>query len=73
VITSRTAVIAGVDGRTGPPEPALESRAIARTGIAWTRGPLRLEAGGTLGLTAPDGRVGFALNATVRFHAFTPD
>ena len=72
-VSSHAAVVAGIDGRTGPPEPGLESRAIARAGIAWTRSPLRVDADGTLGLTTRDGGVGFALNATLTFHAFTPN
>jgi hypothetical protein len=62
----------GIDGRTGPDEPGLESRAIARAGVARTQGPTRIEADLTLGLTKRDGNVGFAVNASFRFHAFNP-
>jgi len=64
--------IAGVDGRTGPDEPGLEARAIARAGVARTQGPTRIELDLTLGLTNRDGNVGFVVNASFRFHAFNP-
>jgi len=64
--------LAGVDGRTGPDEPGLEARAIARAGVARTQGAARLELDLTLGLTNRDGNVGFAVNASFKFHAFSP-
>jgi hypothetical protein len=71
-VTSRLDVVASVEGRTGPLEPGLEPRAVGKAGVAWKRAPLRLELDGTMGLTARDGNVGAALNATLTFHAFTP-
>jgi hypothetical protein len=69
---ARATLVAGIDGRTGPMEPGLESRAIARAGAVWTRGPARVELDGTVGLTSRDGNVGFALTAGYTFHAFSP-
>ena len=71
-IASRVALVAGVDGRTGPTEPGLESRAIARVGLEWAQGPVRVELDGTRGLTVPDGRLGAAFTVGYAFHAFTP-
>jgi hypothetical protein len=71
-IASRVTLVAGVDGRTGPMEPGLESRAIARAGIEWTRGPVRVELDGTRGLTVPDGHLGAVFTVGYAFHAFTP-
>lgn len=65
-------LVAGVDGRTGPLEPGLESRAIGRAGFGWTKGSARVELCTTLGLTRRDGNVGFALNAVFALRAFTP-
>ncbi|HEV3061277.1 MAG TPA: hypothetical protein VGY48_23720 [Vicinamibacterales bacterium] len=66
------AIVIGVDGRTGPAEPGLESRSTARAGVMWKRGPARLEVDGTWGLTRLDGNVGVAASAAYVFHAFTP-
>jgi hypothetical protein len=66
------AIVLGVDGRTGPGEPGLESRSTARAGVMWRRGPARLEVDGTWGLTRLDGNVGVAASAAFMFHAFTP-
>jgi len=71
-IASRVTLVAGVDGRTGPMEPGLESRAIARAGIEWARGPVRVELDATRGLTVPDGHLGAAFTVGYAFHAFTP-
>jgi hypothetical protein len=64
------ALVAGIDGRTGPMQPGLESRAIGRAGAVWRRGPAHLELDGTMGLTTRDGNVGVALTAGFTFHAF---
>src|SRR5262249_50039884 len=64
--------VAGFDGRTGRAEPGLESRAIARVGVARTRGAVCLEADLTSGLTDRDGNIGFAVSATFTFHGFNP-
>jgi hypothetical protein len=64
--------IAGVDGRTGPAEPGLESRAIARAGVARAQGAALLKAEVTFGLTSRDGNFGFAASASFTFHAFNP-
>jgi hypothetical protein len=69
-IDRRFGVIAGVDGRTGPPLPGLEPRAISRVGLVLTEGRARFELDGTYGLTLRDGDVGIALSAGLRFHAF---
>jgi hypothetical protein len=71
-VTDRVSAIVGLDGRTGPAEPGLESRAVARIGVSRSEGPIRVRLDGTWGLTDRDGSVGFALNATYTFHAFTP-
>ena len=65
-------VVAAVDGRTGPLEPGLESRGIARTGFAWARRAVRMELDGTVGLTSRDGNLGAAIATSFRFHAFAP-
>jgi hypothetical protein len=65
-------VIAGVDGRTGPLEPGLESRAVARAGLGLTRGSANVELSTTLGLTRRDGNVGFALSAVFALRACPP-
>jgi hypothetical protein len=72
VMADRATLIVGLDGRTGPAEPGLESRAIARVGAQWTHGPARVELDGTLGLTNRDGNLGMALTVGYTFHAFTP-
>jgi hypothetical protein len=71
-VTDRISALVGLDGRTGPSEPGLESRAIARIGVSRAQGPIRIRLDGTYGLTDRDGSVGFAINATYTFHAFTP-
>lgn len=71
-IASHVSLVAGADGRTGPMEPGLESRAVARAGLVFTRGPMRVELDGTRGLTVRDGRFGAALSVGYTFHAFTP-
>ena len=72
VVAPEIEAVAGIDGRTGPVQPGLESRAIARVGVARSRGGLRLEAHLTFGLTDRDGNVGFAAAAAYTFHAFNP-
>jgi hypothetical protein len=63
VVTTDVALVAEIDGRTGPLEPGLESRAIARAGAIWTHGPTRLSVDATMGLTDRDGGFGVAFNA----------
>jgi hypothetical protein len=65
-------VVLGADGRTGPNEPGLESRAVSRFGIQWTHGPTRIDLDATRGLTIVDGGFGAAVNLAFTFHAFTP-
>jgi hypothetical protein len=72
VVADCATLIVGVDGRTGPAEPGLESRAIGRIGALWTHGPARVELDGTLGLTNRDGNLGMAVTLGFTFHAFTP-
>jgi len=72
LVAPHASLIAAVDGRTGPEEPGLESRGISRIGMAWMRGPTRIELDGTMGLTCRDGTVGFAVTAGFTFHAFVP-
>jgi hypothetical protein len=72
VVASDIEAVAGLDGRTGPTQPGLESRAVAWIGVARTRGALRLEVDLTVGLTDRDGNVGFATTAGFTFHAFNP-
>ncbi len=69
-MTRHLSLLEGIDGRTGPIEPGLESRSIARAGLVWTRGGVRLELDGTLGLTSRDGNVGAAVQSRFTFHAF---
>jgi hypothetical protein len=71
-VTLHASLIAAVDGRTGPEEPGLESRGIGRLGMAWRRGPTRIELDGTIGLSRRDGTVGFAVTTGFIFHAFVP-
>jgi hypothetical protein len=71
-IASSVSVVIGADGRSGPDEPGLESRAVSRFGIAWTHGPTRIDLVGTHGLTKIDGDLGGAINLAFAFHAFTP-
>jgi hypothetical protein len=72
-ITPTLAVVVGGDGRTGPDEPGLESRANARFGFQWTNGgPVFINLSATSGLTQRDGRLGFACNIGYTFQAFHP-
>jgi len=71
-LAPRLALVVGGDGRTGPNEPGLEARAIARIGFAWTNGPVRVNLSATRGLTNRDGKFGFAVSAGYVFHAFNP-
>jgi hypothetical protein len=71
-VTARVALVAGVDGRTGPLEPGLEPRAIGRAGAMWTHGQTRVAVDATWGLTNRDGNLGGALTAGFTFHGFTP-
>jgi hypothetical protein len=67
-----TSFAVGVDGRTGRPEPGLESRAIGRVGAEWSHGPTRLGLAATMGLTNRDGNFGAAFTLGVTFRALAP-
>jgi hypothetical protein len=69
-LADRLEVVADLAGRTGPSEPGLEPRAIAKGGVAWTREATRLELDATWGLTERDGSIGAAVSARFAFHAF---
>jgi hypothetical protein len=70
-VASTLSIVERVEGRTGPAEPGLESRSIARAGVVWARALVRLELDGTFGLTDRDGGPGLAVAAGFTFHAFT--
>ncbi|MDR1989482.1 MAG: hypothetical protein LBQ09_04545 [Acidobacteriaceae bacterium] len=72
-VVSHLALVVGGDGRTGPNEPGLESRAIARLGFEWaSEGPLFVNLSATRGMTPRDGRGGGAITIGYTFHAFNP-
>src|SRR5262249_48077874 len=48
-LTSRLAILASVDGRTGPNEPGLEPRGLLSIGIGLTSGRMSFRAAGTHG------------------------
>ena len=71
-VSRAVAIVAGVDGRTGPLESGLEARAIGRSGLRWHRAAIQIDAAATYGLTPRDGTIGAALTAAYTFHAFVP-
>lgn len=58
-----------VSTRTEAP-PGTESRAIAKFGARYTRGPARFDAGALVGMTERDPSVGFTVGVTYIFNAF---
>jgi len=69
-LSHSVSLVERLDGRTGPREPGLEPRSIARAGVLWTRAAWWVEIDGTVGLTERDGRVGAAATTGFVFHAF---
>ena len=69
-LSHSVSLVERLDGRTGPREPGLEPRSIARAGVLWTRAAWWVETDGTVGLTERDGRVGAAITTGFVFHAF---
>ncbi len=66
-------VVGEINGRANTrtePLPGTESRATMRAGARYTRGPVRFDAAGLLGMTPRDPGVGFALGVTYIFNAF---
>lgn len=58
------------DLRAGDPPPGTENRAVMRVGARYTRGPGRLDAGLSIGMTSRDPDVGFTAGYTYVFNAF---
>jgi len=74
-VTQQTEIVGELNGRlstrAGGAFPGTESRASFRMGARYTRGALRLDAGGLVGLTSLDPTLGFTAGFTYVFDAFT--
>jgi hypothetical protein len=74
-LTQETEVVGELNGRastrSGAPFPGTESRGILKLGGRYTRGPVRLDAGVSLGLTSIDATIGLTAGFTYVFNAFT--
>jgi hypothetical protein len=72
-LTDQVELVAEINGRANTrdlPPPGTETRGIVRLGARYTRGPVRLDAAGLLGLTERDPGVGVTLGVTYIFNAF---
>ncbi len=74
-VTQQTEIVGELNGRlstrAGGAFPGTESRGNFRMGARHTRGALRLDAGGFVGLTSLDPTIGFTAGFTYVFNAFT--
>ena len=73
--TQEAEVVAEINGRVSTRSsgafPGTETRGVAKVGGRYTRGPVRLDAGVLIGLTAVDPTIGFTAGFTYVFNAFT--
>jgi len=74
-LTERAEIVGELNGRistrSGEPFPGTESRGLLNLGARYTRGPIRFDASGFVGLTSVDPSVGFATGVTYVIKAFT--
>jgi len=74
-LTDASEVVGELNGRVstraGGPLPGTETRGALRLGGRYTHGPVRFDAGVSIGLTSLDEAVGFTLGFTYVFSAFT--
>ena len=72
-MTNEVELVGELNGRANTrdaPPPGTETRGVLRFGARYTRGPVRFDAAGLLGLTERDPGIGFALGVTYIFNAF---
>jgi hypothetical protein len=72
-VTNEIELVGEINGRANTrdtPPPGTETRGVLRLGARYTRGPVRFDAAGLLGLTERDPGIGFALGVTYIFNAF---